>query len=293
MNKKATFKQLLSKEGIIVAPGAYDALSARIIEKVGFDAVYVTGFGVSASLLAMPDIGILTRDELVNCVKNIDNAVLLPVLADAESGFGNAINVTRVVREFEKAGAVAIHIEDQVLPRRHAPGSGVEVVPAEEHINKIRAALKARENEDFLIIGRTDAREKYGLKEAIRRGNLYAEAGADIVFIHGPQTPEELKKIAKGIRVPNIVNYATMVESSSKLILSVLELQDLGFKIVIFPSTLLFTAARSMLGVLTQLKSKGTTEHLLKGLLTLDEFNRLTKLSRFKQLQDRYLPGVK
>jgi 2-methylisocitrate lyase-like PEP mutase family enzyme len=290
MNKKARFRQLLSKEGIIVAPGAYDALSARIIEKAGFDTIYVTGFGVSASLLAMPDIGILTRDELVNCVKNIDNAVLLPVLADAESGFGNAVNVTRAVREFEKAGAVAIHIEDQVLPRRHTLGSGVEVVPAQEHINKIRAALEARENKDFLIIGRTDAREKYGLKEAIRRGNLYAEAGADIIFVHGPRTIEELRMIAREVKAPNIVNYATMIESGNKPILSISQLEEIGFKIVIFPSTLLFTAARSMLEALTQLKSKGTTEHLLNRLLTLDEFNRLTKLSRFRQLQDRYLP---
>ena len=292
MNKKARFRQLLSKERIIVAPGAYDALSARIIEKTGFDAVYVTGFGVSASLLAMPDIGILTRDELVNCVKNIDNAVLLPVLADAESGFGNAVNVTRAVREFEKAGAVAIHIEDQVLPRRHALGSGVEVVPAEEHINKIRAALEARENKDFLIIGRTDAREKYGLKEAIRRGNLYAEAGADIIFVHGPRTIEELRMIAREVKAPNIVNYATMIESGNKPILSISQLEETGFKIVIFPSTLLFTAARSMLEILTQLKSKGTIEHLLDRLLTLDEFNRLTGLSRFRQLEDRYLPEV-
>jgi len=292
MNKRVKFRQLLNKEGIVVAPGAYDALSARIIEKAGFDAVYVTGFGVSASLLAMPDIGILTRDELVSCVKNIDNAVLLPVLADAESGFGNAINMSRAVREFEKAGAVAIHIEDQILPRRHTPGSGVEVVSVQEHINKIGAALEARENEDFLIIGRTDAREKYGLKEAIRRGNLYAEAGADIIFVHGPRTPEELEEIAKGIRAPNIVNYATMIESGNKPMLSVSELQGLGFKIVIFPSTLLFTAANSMLEVLIHLKSKGTTEHLLNRLLTLEEFNRLTGLSRFRQLEDKYLPEV-
>jgi len=290
MNKRIEFRRLLRQEGIIVAPGAYDALSARIIEKAGFNAVYVTGFGVSASLLAMPDIGILTRDELVTCVKNIDNAVSLPVIGDAESGFGNAVNVTRAVREFEKAGAVAIHIEDQMVPKRYKPTLGGEIVCVQEQINKIRAAVKAREDRDFLIIGRTDAISKYGLKEAIKRGNLYAEAGSDIVFVHGPQKIEELKTIVKEVKAPNIVNYATMIESGNKPILSISQLEEIGFKIVIFPVTLLFTAVKSMQRILRVLKKEGTIENLLESLISSKDFNKITELSKFRKWEQKYLP---
>jgi len=290
MNKRVKFRQLLKQERLIVAPGAYDALSAKIIEKAGFDTIYITGFGVSASLLGTPDIGLLTMNELVTHVKNIDNATSLPIITDAESGFGNAINTMRTVREFEKAGAVAIHIEDQVLPRKYEPSAGVQVVPIEEQVKKIEAAVQAREDQDFLIIARTDARNKYGLKEAIKRGDAYAEAGAEVIFVHGPQSVEELKIIVKEVKAPNIVNYASMIESGNKPILSVGQLQEIGFKIVIFPSTLLFTAAESMQKILRILKKEGTIECALKNLISLKDFNGITKLSQFRKWEERYLP---
>jgi len=290
MDKRDQFKQLLEQDRIIVAPGAYDALSARIIEKAGFDAVYVTGFGVSASLLARPDIGLLTMSELVTCVKNIDSAVSLPVIADAESGFGNAINVMRVVTEFEKAGTVAIHIEDQTVPRKYRSSTGVEVVSIPEQVNKIRAAVEARKDRDFLMIARTEAGGKYGLEEAIKRGNLYAEAGADIVFVHGPQTVQDLKTIAREVKAPNIVNYATMIESGNKPVLSISQLWEMGFKIAIFPTTLLFAAARSMERILEILKKEGTTESSLETLVSFKDFNEILELSQFGKWEEKYLP---
>ncbi|GAJ14270.1 unnamed protein product, partial [marine sediment metagenome] len=191
----------------------------------------------------------------------------------------------------EKAGAVGIHIEDQLVPGRYKPNVSGEIVPLQEQINKIRAAIEAREDRDFLIIGRTDAISKYGLKEAIRRGNLYAEAGADIIFVHGPRTIEELRMIAREVKSPNIVNYATMIESGNKPILSISQLEEIGFKIVIFPSTLLFTATRSMQKILGVLKKKGTVECSLESLISLEDFNQVIKLPQFRKWQRKYLPS--
>ena len=282
---------MLVKNGIIVAPGAYDALSAKIIEKVGFSALYLTGFGISASLLGRPDIGLLTLNDIVNHVKNIDNTVELPIIADAESGFGNAINVMRTITEYEKAGAVAIHIEDRNVPRRWKLGALSDVVSRKEHVDKIRAAVIARKDTNFLIIGRTDARDRHGINEALQRANLYLEAGADLAFVHGPQSMEELKLICKEVNGLNIINYGTMVELRNMPIPSLTEVEKIGFKVAIFPITPLLAIAQSLKDILKILAEKRTIKDSLNRLMDIEEYNLIIDKLRFEKWEKKYLPN--
>lgn len=273
-----------------MAPGVYDALGAKLVEATGFEAIYLTGFGCTASLLGTPDIGLTTLTELAAHARNIDNAITIPLVADCESGFGNALNVARAIREYEKAGVAALHIEDQMVPKRHKPDGTPQVVPREEHVDKIRAALEAREDENLLIIGRTDALERWGLKEAIRRANAYFEAGCDIVFVHGAHTPDELRTLSREIAAPQIVNYSTMIESNTKPILSVSELEELGFKLVLFPSLLLFTVIPIMREVLLEFRNTGALTRHLERMMSMDAFKEIMGWGRFAEQEEEYLP---
>ena len=292
MSKRKKLRSMLQGDKIIVAPGVYDAIGAKLVEKIGFDAVYLTGFGCTASFLGKPDLGLITLTELVTHAKNIDNAVTIPVIADCESGFGNALNAARAIREYEKAGAAALHIEDQVVPKRYKPDGMPQVVSMEEHANKIKSAVEARTDKDLVIIGRTDALGRYGLKEAIKRGNAYFEAGCDMIFVHGPQTVDELKTISREISAPQIVNYSTIIESGNKPILSTVELEDLGFKLVIFPSILLFTAARIMKDALREFKDTGKLTHHSEEMVSIAEFKEILCWDTFAGDEKKYLPGM-
>src|SRR3712207_6610491 len=200
-------QELLSGAEPVLAPGAYDALSARLVEQAGFEAVYMTGFGTAASLLGRPDIGLLTFSEMVDNARRITQAVQIPVIADADDGYGNPINVIRTIREYEAAGAAAIHIEDQVSPKKCGHMEGKQVIEVSEMVEKIRAAVEARNSEDFVIIGRTDARAVEGMDGALERARLYREAGADVLFVEAPQSEKEISAVSEALPdVPLLFN---------------------------------------------------------------------------------------
>src|ERR1051326_3182179 len=282
-------KQLLTDDRIAVVPSAYDALSAKVIEQSGFEAVHVTGSGSSASLLGYPDLGFTTLSEMATHAKNIVLAVGIPAIADADTGYGNALNVMRTVREFEAAGIVGIHIEDQVTPKRCGHLEGKKLISTEEMVKKIEAAVAAREDDDFLIIGRTDAREGHGLAEAIRRGNIYAEAGADCIFIESPHSPDEMRQIRKAIRAPLLAN---MVEGGKTPWLTVEELQELGYNIVIYPLSGWMAAAVILRELMRELHERGTTQHFWERHDMRMSFNELFEVfghSAIREFESRFV----
>lgn len=286
MKPTTKLRALLEEDEIIVAPGCYDCWSAKLIEKSGFKAAYMTGYGVSASLLGRPDTGFLTMTEMVNQARNIAAAIDIPLIADADNGYGNAMNVKRTVEEYEKAGVAAIHLEDQIFPKRCGHSEGKQVISAQAHAKKIEMAVKSRKDPDFLIIARTDARAIYGIDEAIKRGKLYAEAGADMVFIDAPLSKDELRKISDEIEAPLFVN---MVEEGKTPLLTNQELQDMGFKIVIYPVSVLFSITPQVLKVLKVLKEEGTTKGMIDQLISFDEFNEIIGFHDYYRLEQEYV----
>ncbi|MDR3637962.1 MAG: carboxyvinyl-carboxyphosphonate phosphorylmutase [Isosphaeraceae bacterium] len=257
MKKTTRMKELLLSDRIAVVPSAYDGLSAKVIEHAGFEAIHMTGSGSSASLLGAPDLGFATISEMATHGKNIVLAVDVPVIADADTGYGNALNVIRTVRELEHAGIVGIHIEDQVTPKRCGHLDGKELITVEEMAGKIEAAVAAREDPDFLIIARTDAREIHGLDEAIRRANIYREAGADCIFVESPHSPDELRTVRRRVKGPLLAN---MVEGGKTPWLTVHQLQELGYDIVIYPLSGWMGAAVVVREIMKELRETGTTQ---------------------------------
>ncbi len=288
MNKVNAFRNLLKQPGIIVAPGAHNAFTAKIIEQTGgFQAVYMTGSGVTMDLIGEPDIGLLTMTEMVSQAKNINMAVKLPVIADADTGYGNAINVIRTVREYERAGIAAIHIEDQVTPKKCGHFEGKLIISQAEMIGKIRAAVEARESSDsIVIIARTDSRASMGLDEAIRRAHTYLDAGAEAIFLEAPQSLDELMTIGKSIQAPLLVN---MDEGTKTPLVTVKELGEMGFKIVIFPRSAPCAAAKAIQELMHQLRETGTTRNFMDRIVAFEERNVITGLARYKELEKRYL----
>ena len=279
------FNKLLEKKGIIIAPGCYDALSAKIIESTGFECAYMTGFGSSATLLAKPDVGLLSMAEMISNARRIVNAISIPLIADADNGYGNPLNVIRTVKEYEKSGVAAIHIEDQVTPKRCGHMEKKELIQAEEMIQKIKAAVDAREYTNFKIIARTDARAVLGLEEAIRRAKLYREAGADIIFVESPYSVDEFKIISNEINAPLLAN---MAEDGKSPMLSAKELEDLGYKIVIYPVGLLFAATKAMLSIAKEIKEKGSDREILNNMMSFKEFNDFIGLSEYNKMSEKY-----
>lgn len=286
MNSRKNLRKLLEDNKILVAPGAHDALSAKIIEYVGFEAVYMTGYGQSASHLGQPDVGLLTMTEMLSRVNNISSAVDIPVICDGDTGFGNVINVIRTVKEYEKAGAAAIQLEDQVAPKKCGHMKGRQVVPAREMAAKIKAAVEARTDNEFLIIARTDARTIHGIDEAIGRGKLYEKAGADVLFIESPETVEEMKVIASSFNVPVLAN---MVEGGRTPLLSNNELEEIGYNLVIYPTASTYITAAAVFELMRELKTKGTTKHLMEKMVSFEDFNSLIGLDTIKKIEKKYL----
>jgi len=283
---RAEFSRLLNEKEPILAPGAYDALSARLIEEAGFKAVYMTGFGTSASMIGRPDVGLLTMTEMVENARRIVQAVDIPVIADADTGYGNPINVIRTVKEYENAGVVAIHIEDQVSPKKCGHMEGKEVIPAEEMVEKIKAAVDARSSPDFKIIARTDARAVEGLNAAIERAKLYKRAGADILFIEAPQSIEEIEMIAESFKgIPLLFNWA---EGGKTPPMPYEKLKELGFKIIIFPISALLAATKAIREVLAEIKARGTPIGVMNKLVPFNEFNDLIGLPEIRKLEQLY-----
>ena len=286
MRKTTHLKQLLKDKKLLLAPGAYDVLSARIIEMAGFEAVYMTGYGTSASVLGQPDVGLLTMTEMAERARNIAAAVQVPVIADGDTGFGNPLNVARTVQAYERAGAAAIQLEDQVFPKRCGHMLGRRVIPMEEMVQKIKAAADAREDQDFVIIARTDARTNHGLDEALRRGKAYAEAGADVLFIESPESVDELRRINEAF--PSTPTLANMIEGGRTPFLPAAELEALGFGIALYPTGPLYAAAKAVKGYVEELKTAGTTAGKARDMIAFEEFNRLIGLPEYNRLEERY-----
>lgn len=282
---RARLRELLTAPGPLVAPGAYDALSARLVEQAGFDVVYMTGFGTTASLIGRPDVGLLSAAEMVDNATRIAAAVDVPVIADADTGYGNAINVLRTVRAYEQAGVAGIHLEDQVMPKKCGHMSGKQVVGAEEMAGKIRAAVEARRDPDFVLIARTDAAAVHGVDEAIRRGRLFAEAGADALFIEAPTSEEDLARIAGELRgvAPLVFNWA---EGGRTPPLSLARIGELGFSLVLFPIGTLLAATAGIRQLLAGLKAEGVPP--LAGLPAFGEFTDLIGLPEVQRLEQRF-----
>jgi 2,3-dimethylmalate lyase len=255
MRTSTRLRELLARPGIVAAPGAYDGISARLIEAAGFAAVYMTGAGTAASSLGEPDLGLATATEMATHAAHLAAAISLPLIADADTGYGNALNVVRTVRAYERAGVAALHLEDQVAPKKCGHIAGKEVIPAAEFADKIRAAKEYRTDPDLVIIARTDARAVTGLDDAIERANRYAEAGADVLFVEAPQSEEELARVAREVKAPLLAN---MIAGGRTPSLTVAELERLGFKLVIFPGVCMAAAMRAVERALERLRVNGT-----------------------------------
>ena len=269
-----------------MAPGAYDALTARLIEQAGFPAVYMTGFGTSASLLGRPDVGLLTMSQMVDNARRIAQAVNVPVIADADTGYGNPLNVIRTVQEYELAGVSAIHIEDQVMPKKCGHMENKQVIAAAEMTEKIRASVEARSSTDFLIIARTDARAVEGLDSALRRARAYREAGADILFVEAPQNEDEVAQVARAFpNVPLLFNWA---EGGKTPPMPLERLKELGYRLIIFPISALLTAAKAVRGVLAEIKTEGTPRRIFADGSSFREFNEMIGLGEIQELEKRF-----
>ncbi|PKM89585.1 MAG: carboxyvinyl-carboxyphosphonate phosphorylmutase [Firmicutes bacterium HGW-Firmicutes-12] len=284
MSNVQKLKALIAQPEIIIAGGVYDGLSAMLVQEAGLSCAYMTGFGTAASILGAPDYGLLTMTEMVNHTKNLSNCLSIPMIADADTGYGNPLNVRRTVMEYEGAGAAAIQLEDQAFPKRCGHMEGKVVIPMLEHCKKIEMAAKTRK--EALIIARTDARAPLGLDEAIKRAKAYVEAGADIIFVDAPQSTDELKTIAQNIKAPLMVN---MTEGGKTPILTGEQLQEIGFKIAIYPCITVFAAAKAMKEVLADLKREGTSVNILDKLDNFHDFNKSVGLPFYHSLESKYV----
>jgi len=286
MKKTTVLRNLLKRPGIIVAPGAENAFTAKIIEQTGgFQAFYMTGSGTAASLIGTPDIGLLTMTEMVTQARNLAMATNLPVIADADTGYGGVLNGMRTVREYEKSGVAAIHIEDQVAPKRCGHFEGKQVISQNEMVGKIKAAVDAREDPDFVLIARTDARAPLGLDEAIKRARAYVEAGADVIFVEAPQSVEEIRVIVQSINAPLLVN---MVEGGKTPILTTGELEEMGVNIVIFPIDAQCVAAKAIQELMQELKVTGSVKGFAHRRVTFDEYQSITGLAKYEEMEKKY-----
>jgi methylisocitrate lyase len=282
-------RELLARDEILIVPGAYDALIARMIEKVGFDAVYMTGGGTVNALTGLPDNGLITLTEMVMNARYMAQTTSIPIISDADTGYGNAVNVMRTVREFEKAGVAAIHLEDQVAPKRCGHLVGKEVISIEEMVGKIRAACAARNDPDFVIIARIDARAVLGFDEAMRRARAYREAGADVLFPEALESEEEFREFAKAAECPLLAN---MTEFGKSPYLTAQQFEAMGYKIVIFPVSTLRVALRAVLDFLTNLKERGTQKDLVDQMLTRKDLYELIDYDTFHAYERDFVSSV-
>jgi 2,3-dimethylmalate lyase len=285
MKHTTKLRQLVDAEKILVAPGTYDPLMARLIAHAGFEAVEMNGAGVTYTTLAMPDLGLVTMTEMVERAYRVADACELPVICDADTGYGNALNVIRTVREFERAGVAAIRLEDQEIPKRCGHFTGKTLVSVEEMVGKLKAAIDTRIDPDFLIIARTDARSVDGLEAALDRVAAYADAGADMVFVEALQSVEEFAAIPRAVDVPVLAN---MIEGGRSPLLSADDLQNLGFSVALFANGLARFLTRQAQDFLEILKREGTTESLLGRMNGLDRQNEILGLAEYEALARKY-----
>jgi 2-methylisocitrate lyase-like PEP mutase family enzyme len=286
MNEASTtLKARLAAGGILAAPGAPDALAARLVQAAGFEAVYMTGFGATASRIGMPDIGLLSQTEMTTHARDMARAVTIPIIADADTGYGGPANIARTLEEYSQAGVAAVHLEDQVAPKRCGQLAGIRLIPAEEAVRRLKCAIATRPAGGPLVIGRTDAMPAAGAEEAIRRAKLYQDAGVDLVFVDGIKTVAEIEAVARHVAGPKVVS---IVDGNETVRLSAADLEGMGFSVVFYAVTALFAAARAMADALAILKRDGTPAAAAAGLMSYAEFSRLVDLPRFQALDHDY-----
>ena len=285
-NKAKVLRKLIESPGIYVGPGVYDCLGAKIVEKLGFDLVFTSGFGISGSTLGRPDYGYLTQTEMLYTVGRIAKSVSIPLIADADTGYGNPLNVMRTVSDIVPLGVAGIILEDQQWPKKCGHFDGKRLISKEEHVEKIRAAVEARGDSGLVIIGRTDARALFGLDDAIDRGMAYFEAGADVIFIEAPQSIEDLEAIVKAL--PDIPLFANMVEGGKTPFLSAPELGNMGYKLVAYPLSGLFSAIAAMTNCLSYLKEHGTSAGAPVEMLNFQKYENLIDLEHYKEIEMKY-----
>jgi len=285
MAQAQKIRDALKEKGVLVMPGVYDCLSAKIASRAGFEVIFITGYSVSATYLGEPDFGLLTQTELLSASQRICSVTPLPVIVDADTGYGNAVNVIRTVRELIRGGAAGMFLEDQIWPKRCGHMKGKQVVPLEEYLSKLRAAVDARGKDDFYIVARTDARQALGLEEAIRRGKAFKEAGADAVFIEAPNTKEEMHEIGRNVPGPLVAN---MIERGVTPLMGPEELKKLGFQLIVWPLGPLYASARALQDVYSTLRSAGTTHAIMDRLIPFEEFHDIIGLKEKYALDEKY-----
>ncbi|PYM26805.1 MAG: carboxyvinyl-carboxyphosphonate phosphorylmutase [Candidatus Rokuibacteriota bacterium] len=285
MSLRRTLRGLVDRKNALVVPGAYDGVSARLVERAGFPAVYMTGYGTSASRLGLPDLGYAGLAEMADHARNLAAAVGIPLIADADTGYGNALGVRRTVQAYEAAGVAALHIEDQVAPKRCGHLSGHQIVPLGEFAGKIRAAVEARRDPDLLIIARTDAISAVGFDEALRRGEAAARAGADVLFIEAPRDEAQVEKVARAFDTPLLYNYASGGRSP---LLPMATLRALRYAIVILPVDTLMVATKAMADFLGEVRRRDDVLALADRYFSFAEFNTLIGVTDQMALADRY-----
>jgi len=283
MDKAKLVRRYLSEKGQLVMPGVFDALSAKIAARAGFEVIFITGYSLSATLLGEPDFGLLTQTEVVTAAQRICSVVNTPVIVDADTGYGNAINVIRTVHDLIRAGAAGMFLEDQVWPKRCGHMKGKQVIPLDEQLKKLRAAIEARSDHDFYIVARTDSRQALGLTEAIARGIAFKEAGADAVFVEAPENKGEMKEIASHVPGPLVAN---MLERGVTPLMDPQELKELGFDLIVWPLAPLYSIAKSLSDVYATLRRDGSTTKILDRLMPFDDFNEIVGLEE-KYSQDQ------
>ena len=278
-------KSMLKSKKPLVIPGVYDALGAKIAQKVGFDAMFQTGYGTSATLFGMPDYGFIGATETVDNARRICKAVSVPVIVDSDTGYGNALSVWKLVEELESAGASGIFLEDQKWPKRCGHMQGKEGVSQEEYTEKLSAAIDARKSKDFIIVARTDARATKGLDEAIERGKQNKKTGADAVFVEAPKTLDEMKKIGKEINAPLVAN---MIEGGATPLNTAETLSKIGFNIILYPLSVLYANTFATMNILQELKKNGNTSKYKQKVVNFDQFNDLVELPKFRKMEKKY-----
>ena len=285
MKKTTLFRKLVNDPEILVMPGAHDSLSARAIQKAGFKALTAGGYSFSASLLGFPDAGLLTMTEMAAQYRNLVNAVDLPVFADGDTGYGDVNNVIRTVREYEQAGVAGLFIEDQVFPKRCGHMEGKSVIPAEEMVAKIKAAIYAREDEDMVIMARTDAVAVNGFDDALERAKAYADAGADLIFIEAVTTEEQMRRANAAVPKPTLAN---MIEGGKTPIKTPAELQALGYDVVVFPCSLTYAITKAVQRCLEEIRVHGKTDAMLSDMVTFDEFFEFIGARDIRERQKKF-----
>jgi methylisocitrate lyase len=285
MGKALLIRQALAQHGQLIMPGVYDALSAKIASRAGFEVIFITGYSLSATLLGEPDFGLLTQSEVVSAAQRICSVVDTPVIVDADTGYGNAINVMRTVQELIRAGAGGMFLEDQIWPKRCGHMKGKQVIPLDEHVKKLKAAVEAKGDNDFYIVARTDSRQALGLDEAIKRGQAFKAAGADAVFIEAPESKQEMKEISRQVPGPLVAN---MLERGVTPLMGPKELKELGFDLIVWPLAPLYSVAKSLTDVYTTLRRDGSTIAILDQLMPFNDFNGIVGLNEKYALDEKY-----